>query len=202
MGSLTVCLDCSDNGSFFEQALQLALRTAISKERKAFSQTTPSIEILAFFFISWILSQIKKYLLSLSQVLSLLLFTPLFALMPFSTFLLLLLFSYMLLFSLLFPLTLSLAPLLCLTHFTCPSPQSPEGCWLLRVCKDSIMSFSGSECWAYAVTAEQSVAITIQPATSPPGLCLSADSSASAMARPTQQQERSAASGKLVPYPW
>lgn len=29
------------------------------------------------------------------------------------------------------------------------------------------------------------MAIAIQPATSPPGLCLSADSSASAMARPT-----------------
>lgn len=69
-GSLTVCLDCTGNGSFVEADFAICSEDCHSQRKEGIlSQNSKHWGFRLFF--CWILSQIRKHLLSLSQVVSL-----------------------------------------------------------------------------------------------------------------------------------
>lgn len=135
-----------------EAANLLTLGGAIPTE-KAYAQSTPkhsSFSLFSFFFFLG-----RKIALGTVRVFSSVFFFLLSAFLVFSL-------SWVFLFLLPFLLMPHFATCPSLARFTWPPPCSPEGHLLLRVCQDSILSLFGSEHWAYAVTAEQSVATAIQ----------------------------------------
>lgn len=174
--------------ALLRQTLQLALRTAISKERKAFCQRTPSIEVLTFFFFCLDpFIDNKTFPVTVTGS-----FTP-------SAFCSLLSLPLCYLAHPFFFLCLSS---MCSSSLCCYRWRSvwlPCSAWHISLVHPLTPQKAAgrsecartASCPFLALNAEHmlsqlsSVAITIQPATSPPGPCLSADSCASAMARPT-----------------